>query len=58
MTIENTESSNYSHLVSALESRRDQVLEANNLNSNDDTAIQYQWIKGIYDDVIALIKTM
>jgi hypothetical protein len=58
MTIENTESSNYSHLVSALESRRDQVLEANNMNPSGDTLFQYNWIKGIYDDVISFIQTM
>jgi hypothetical protein len=49
--------SNNDPLISALEIRRDQVLKANNLESSGDTQIQYNWIKGIYDDVIAFIQT-
>lgn len=55
---QNVEQSGNSQLIVAIQTRRDQVLEANNLNSNDDTSPQYQWIKGIYDDVIAFIEAM
>jgi hypothetical protein len=42
--------------IDMIEKRGEQVLAANEISPEND-ANQYQWIKGIYDDIIGYIKS-
>ena len=41
-------------IVGMIEKRRDMVIEANKLSELNGS--QYDWVNGIYDDIIAMIK--
>lgn len=44
-------------ITTALKDRSEEILKANNLNlSSEETKIQYQWIKGIYEDAASIVK--
>ena len=42
--------------IEMIEKRGEQVLAANEITPDGD-ANQYQWIKGIYDDIVGYIKS-
>ena len=42
--------------IDMIEKRCEQVLAANDITAESD-GTQYQWIKGIYDDIIGYIKS-
>jgi len=43
-------------LIEMIEKRGEQVLAANEITPESD-GTQYQWIKGIYDDIVGYIKS-
>lgn len=43
-------------LIDMIEKRGEEVISANNINPETDT-VQYQWIKGIYDDIVQYLKS-
>jgi hypothetical protein len=43
-------------ITQLIESRRDQVLEANNITDGGDS-VQYAWINGIYEDINGFLKS-
>ena len=47
-----------SEIVIALEKRRDESLKVNNLSEEGSSAIQYAWVKGIYDDAIMVVDSL
>ena len=46
-------------IITVIDQRRMQVLEANGLSKNpeDQNNMQYLWITGIYDDIIECIRS-
>ena len=42
--------------IDMIEKRKEQVIEANGV-SQESNPSQYQWLNGIYDDIIGLIKS-
>lgn len=42
------------NIISLVEKRRDHVLETNALTESND--IRYQWVKGIYDDIVKMLE--
>jgi hypothetical protein len=43
-------------ITKLINSRRDQVLEANNITDGEDS-VQYAWINGIYEDINGFLKS-
>lgn len=46
-------------IIKLIEERCKTVLESNNLSQLSENAmnvVQYKWVKGIYDDIIELLK--
>jgi hypothetical protein len=42
-------------IIELIEKRFDQVVEANNIEK-DENNFQYSWIKGVYDDIAQYLK--
>ena len=43
-------------IVNLIEKRRDEVIKINNLSEKENN-LQYEWVKGIYDDMASMIRS-
>lgn len=44
-------------VIQLIEQRCDEVIKINNLSEKEND-LQYQWVKGIYQDMISLVKIL